>query len=256
MKKFIWGILLLAAAVLLVLMELGVGFGAGGGIFGFSTMDIVVAAVLLAIGVNCCIDGNWEALPFVAAVLFCALESDIARLVGSASSNLMNNGVVFLCAVIASVGISLLSSPFKRRKKKGKNRFKVVINGNHDRNDDEDDDKHGKYDEDDEENCVKMSSASKYFDCTVAKSFCYEVKMGDANLYFTNTENVQGELHLEVSCYMGNMDVYVPHAWRIENRVRTKLGAISEPAGMMSGNGPLLVIEGDNKMGNIDIHYI
>lgn len=256
MKKIIWGVLLLAAAVLLVLMELGVGFGAGGGIFGFSTMDIVVAAVLLAIGVNCCIDRNWEILPFVAAVLFCALESDIARLVGSSNSNLMNNGVVFLCAVIASVGISLLSSPLKKRKKK-KNKFQFVLNGNDARDDDDDDDdKHGKYDEDDEENCVKMSSASKYFDCSVAQSFCYEVKMGDANLYFTNTENVQGEVHLEVSCYMGNMDVYVPHTWRIKNKVSTRLGAISEPEGSMSGNGPLLVIEGDNKMGNIDIHYI
>lgn len=252
MKKFIWGILLLAAAVLLVLMELGVGFGAGVGISGFSTMDIVVAVVLLAIGVNCCIDRNWELLPFVAAVLFCALESNIAELVGSTSSNLMNNGVVFLCAVIASIGISLLSSPFKRRKKK-KNKFQFTWNGNEGR--DEDDD-NGKYDEDEEGNCVKMSSASKYFDCTVATSFYYEVKMGDANLYFTNTENVQGKLHLEVFCYMGNMDVYVPHTWRIENKVRTKLGATSEPEGAMFGDGPLLVIEGDNKMGNIDIHYI
>lgn len=247
MKKFVWGVLLLAAAVLLLMMELGVGLGAVDGIYGFSVMDIFLTAVLLAIGINCCIDRNWEILPFVFAVLFCVLEADLARLVGSASSNLMNNGVVFLCAVIASIGISLLTSPFQKRKRKEKDqsekgKFEFVWNSK------------GKYDND--ENCVKMSSATKYFDCTSDTSFRFDVRMGDGNLYFTNTENVQGTLYLEVSCYMGNMDVYVPHAWRIENRVHTKLGSTSEPDNGMAGGGPLLVIEGENKMGNIDIHYV
>ena len=238
MKKIVWGILLLAAAVVLLLMELGVGFGSV--IAGFSVMDIVLSAVLLAIAINFCIDRNWDALPFVFAVMFCVLESDIARLLGRADENLVNNWVIFICALASSIGISLLISPFKKHKRKHKKKgkeFSFSFNS-------------------EDEDGVKMSSASKYFDCATHSRFFYRVHMGDGNLYFTNTENVQGDLYLTVYCHMGNMDIYVPHQWRIQNNVHAKLGVVSEPDNTMAGNGPLLVIDGENKMGNIDIHYI
>ncbi len=237
MKKIVWGVLLLAAAVLLLLLELGVGFGAFWG--GFSLLDVIISAVLLAIGINFCIDRNWDALPFVLAVLFCVLESDIARLIGRSDENLVNNWVIFACAVISSIGISLLMSPFKKHRRKHKGGVSFSYNSGNENG-----------------NSAKMTSASKYFDCTNHSEFYYEVKMGDAELYFTNTENVQGEIRLTVECLMGNMEIHVPHQWRIQNKVRAKLGVVSEPGNAMAGEGPVLVVDGETKMGNIDIHYI
>lgn len=232
MKKVIWGMLLIVAAVCILLCSLNADLGVIGSL---PTFFIIVTAVSVAVLISLCIDRSWKNLPFLAAFWFLLTEKDIAALLGREDSNLINNWLVVGCAVLLSIGISLILSPIKRAKKKRNNsHFHVYIGNEHSKS--------------------RFSSESRYIDCKTFKNYWYEVKMGDGSIYFVNPEQYTGNGILEVSCKMGNIEINVPAGWNIQNDVECKLGSVSMPD-CIAADGPMLTVCGFCKLGNINIRY-
>lgn len=228
MKKTIWGILILAAAVCILLGSLGVNLGLIGEL---PTFTVVVLAVALAIVVCLAVDREWAIIPFPVAVAFLLVEDEIASLIGREGEDLIGFWAVLGCAVLMSIGLSLVTVPAKARRNE-KNAEKSGVGAG----------------------SKVFGSDSRYIDCRNFREFSYDVKMADGELYFLHPEEYAGNGVLVVSCKMGNLSIHVPAGWNIQNDIDCSLGAVSMPEAGNPG-GPSLRITGECHLGNIDITY-
>lgn len=241
MKKIVWGVLLIAVAVLVILNAAGVELGVIGGI---AFNRLLLSAVLLAVTICLAIDGAFWFTPFPLAAIFCVLEKDIARWIGSESSNIISNWMVFGCAALMALGISFITSPIKRMRRKAKKKIAAGIGATCY------DDKSGKS----SSSSACFSSETKFIDCKSFNNYYYYIKMGSGTVFFENADAYTGGGTLTLECSMGNIDVIVPSDWKIETDIKTSMGSTTIPADI-NRQGPVLYINGTNKMGSIDIKY-
>lgn len=228
MKKLFWGIILILAAALIILSCAGINLGFIGIL---PITDILLSAVLLAIGVNAICEKNYWLTPYPLALIFFLFEKEIAIYCGKADTNIISNWLVLLCAVIFSVGISLIFSGFGHRKHRVFN-FKLNDKG------------HG----------APLGAETKYIDAGALDNFWYKVNMGSGELFFTNTENYKGGGTLNVECNMGNLEINVPSGWHLLTDIETSLGNTEIP-GIGTPDGPQITVKGRNHMGNLEIHF-
>ena len=231
MKKVVYGIMLIAIAICIVLSAMGVGLGF---ISQLSVVDIILSIALLIFAFNLILDRAYPAIPFPIMIMFFFLEDDIARFMGRTDENLISNWLVLLCTVLVSMGISLIYYPVKKKQIKT---FCAEKKGNW-----------GK-----EGNKTMFSSDVKYVDCANFNEQYYHVNMGNLDVQFTNTEEFKGGL-LRLSCNMGNINVYVPRGWNIKTEIDNHLGNVDIPSKEYQ-DGPILNIEAQNSMGNIEIIF-
>lgn len=227
MRRILWGTLLLAGAVLIILSSLNVELGFIGLL---SVSDLILGAVIIAIGACLAYDRMWSALPFVAAVLFFVFESEIAASLGRDSDNILNNWVVIVCAALASIGISFITSPVKERKFKKKEEY-------------------GKY-----SSATRFANDVKYFDCAKFTKYYYKLSMSNGEICFENTDQYAGDGILTVNCKMSNLVINVPSDWCVESQIVNKLGEVNVPASA-NPSGPRFVIDGESNMSTIEVRY-
>ncbi len=226
MKKVIFGILLLLAAVFIILSATGVDLGF---ISFISVTDLVLSAIFLAFVICMIIGGPYGLIPFALMLWFFLLESSIAEWVGMPGQDVISNWLVFGCAVLATVGISLICGGSKQ---KGVYWFKGKKNSNK----------------------TFASDEIRYIDCNSFTNYYYKVDMGNGTVYFENPESYKGGGRLEVECRMGNLDIYIPNGWRIVPDIQNSMGNVDYPR-TSNANGPAVHLIGKCKMGNISIHY-
>jgi predicted membrane protein len=155
---------------------------------------------------------------FPIALLFMLLETEIADWAKLPDENIINNWFVLLAAVIADSAFNLLIP--KRTKKEHSNRF---------------------------------SNATHYFDVSkTTKSNVYN-RMGNTEVYYQNAELADPavELELTVSNKMGNVSIYVPTDWIVEDEISNHMGNVEIREN--TGCGIRLILKGENKMGNIEV---
>ena len=227
MRRILWGTLLLAGAILIILSSLNVELGFIGLL---SVSDLILGAIIIAIGACFAYDRMWSALPFVAAVLFFIFESEIAESIGKESGNILNNWVVIVCAVLASIGISFITSPVKEKKFKKKEEY-------------------GKY-----TSSTRFANDVKYFDCANFNNYYYKLSMSNGEISFENTDKYSGNGNLTVNCKMSNLVINVPSNWCVESKIVNKLGEVTIP---MSANpsGPRLILDGETNMSTVEVRY-
>lgn len=223
MKKVILGVLLVISAVLMLLSAVGVSLGM---ISDFSVVGMLICVAVIAWAVKTVADGSWENIPLVLFVGFFFLEDDIARYLGYADTDIANNWIVLLSAVLCTVGLGGIKSAVTNNS---------LFTGFKNRSE------------------TKLGSEAKYIDCNSFSKYHYKVSMGSGELYFQNIESYTGGGKLSIECHMGNMEIYVPNSWRIEADIQTSVGNTEIP--QSSGDGPVLEIRGTNKMGNVEIIY-
>ena len=217
-KKAFWGILLLLTAAALIIY----GMGIGPEIFGLPLYKLIFTAVLVAWTVAKIVfsDTLRERFKifFPLALIFMLLEPEIAAWASLPDENIVNNWFVLLAAVIADSAFNLLIP--KRTKKEHSNRF---------------------------------SNATHYFDVSkTTKSNVYN-RMGNTEVYYQNAELADPavELELTVSNKMGNVSMYVPTDWIVEDEISNHMGNVEIREN--TGCGIRLILKGENKMGNIEV---
>lgn len=248
MKKITWGILLLLTAALIFLYAIDAPLG-------FIRENLSVRALLgcllcVAILVNLITEKEWEALPLLGGALLLILEKPLAAWLGRPGEDLYSFWIVLLCATLACAGISCLTDPIK------KHRRQHVRIGTSDRSsagsredDDNDDDR-----DDGDEDRTEYGEDARYIDCRRFTHYEYGVRMGSADIYFEHIEDYKSGAVLTLTCKLGNIVVHVPSGWRIQCEMSNSLGAITTPT-HIPGDGPVLIIRGANKLGNVEILY-
>lgn len=231
MKRIVWGIIIIAVAVVLLLNGMDVTLGVIGDI---PVLTLIGLAVLTA--VFCClvIDKAWEILPFVAAGAFVLLEPQIAGWMGREGTNIISNWLVFGCAALIAVGIAFLNRPLKKKGKAIKN---ANTNGGAMKS-----------------GCgaLFMGEETKIINCANFTEFKYSVTMGEGRIIFENTEAYAGDGVIDVTVKMGDAEIVVPQNWNISCDVKCEGGSVDYPD-IMTVGGPLLTIVGNVRMGNLSV---
>ena len=101
----------------------------------------------------------------------------------------------------------------------------------------------------------RLSSTTKYVDCSKNREIsCYN-KLGSTEVYFTNTESFKGMAKLMVVNKMGNVEIFVPSDWVVSFDVVNNLGNVDCEKSPKANPKKCLVITGYNKFGNIEVTY-
>ena len=222
MKKIFYGLILVAAAVLILLGSLGVPLGFIGTL---PVVDLVLSVILLIFTISVTIHGIYWAIPFPLAGIFMTLESEIAAAAGLEDKNIISNWIVLLCALLIAIGTGLISSRLRRTPfVKSRSRS------------------------------VRLSAQTKYIDCKNFSNYRYSVYLGSGSVYFENADKYAGGGVLNIKCELGNLEIHVPSEWWLATDIETTLGNTEVEQG---GNesGPLLTIKGICNKANVQITF-
>ena len=217
-KKVFWGILMLLTAAALIFY--GSGYGAevlGLPLYKFLFAIVLAAWILAKIIFSDSLRERFKIF-FPIGFLFMVLETEISHWAGLPDENIINNWFVIMAALIADSAINFIIP--KKNTKGHSNKF---------------------------------SSTTHYIDAAETKQSWVYNRMGDATVYYQNTELADKDVPLELNITnkMGNVTVHVPADWVIVDKISTNMGNIDIREGI--GGGLTLTLLGENKMGNIDV---
>lgn len=230
------GFLLVIAAVLITLDALKIKIVFFSGV---SAIAIICGALLTAWAIAELVKLNIPNIVFPLAFLFMIFEKQIASLMGHNTKNLINNGLVFLIAILLHFGLKLI---IPRRKRKKRINFGNGFTYEYDSNNS------GL----DSSNSNNLGSKIVYIDCESFKKETIENNLGASQVYFSNTDQYEGNGILHIENNLGSVKVNVPSEWKIVTDVDNNLGSVSEPTDKSSGDKKLMIVV-ENQLGAVQI---
>ena len=114
------------------------------------------------------------------------------------------------------------------------------------------------YDDNDNVECsVAMGSSSKYLHSTSLKSAYLSCHMGTLNVFFDNvTLHPEGAV-VKVDCTMGDINLYFPKGWVVNNEISSFLADIEEVNNRnRETSGAVVRLTGNVNMGDVEIIYV
>ena len=227
--KIFWGFGAILLAVLLLLNTLGVLTPAFDVVGGVSALQIVLALFVFAFLISRLIKLKFGSIFIPLSFLFMIFERNIAFALGLESENIINNWLLFFCALLISIGISLLiPSKAKRWKKHKKDR---AMKSN------------------------RFASSTRYIDC---ESFVEEYihnELGELKIYFENTDSFTSGAVINLYNRLGATDIYVPREWNVKENITNNLGDVSSYE-KGDPEGPTLILSGHNELGAVSVKFI
>lgn len=101
-----------------------------------------------------------------------------------------------------------------------------------------------------------FGSCAKYVNTDALINATFENSFGEMKIYFDNAviKNGVADINLEVS--FGNVILYIPKTWNVENHLKRSLGTLREQNQNQSEGFPTLRIYGEISLGDALIIYI
>lgn len=222
-NRIVFGLLFIACAVCIILDAVGVSLGFLSGIPAWVLILTVINLIWLF---DAIIKLKLSMVFLPIAFIFMLLEKHIALWCGLGKSNIINNWIVFLCALLLCIGAKLIIP----KKRFGK-RFSKI--------------KH--------HHTSPGTASTVYVDCeTEDETVTVKNELGACNVYFSNVESYKGGMVLEVYNELGAMTINVPKEWNIVTNIKNELGAVtaSEEEGTTDKT---IFINGKNELGSVRI---
>lgn len=223
-NRTFWGVALIVAAVAMLLDGAGVMHTLWSDLGGLSLLRLIVGVILLARMIYCWMNRWFREPVWELAALFMLFEKNVAYVCGREDPNLVSNWLILLCALLITVGISLILP--KSLKKPVERAVTEAVSSS------------------------SYGSTQVRVDC---RNFTYQLvenDMGATTVYFDNPEAYVGDAVLEIVNHMGAVTVLVPSSFRVEMTIANHLGNIQGPA-PVHGDGPLVTVSGSNELGAV-----
>lgn len=224
-NKIVWGIILIAAAVLLIVDALGLLAPISGVMGEISLLKIALALIILYFIISRLIKGHISFIFIPLSLLFMLFEPNIAYMLGRRGEdlNLISNWLLLLSAIILTIGFSLIFGRTNRKSAHGKS---VGALGNN----------------------------NEYIDAAeFTETKQIENNLGSYNVYFNNADRYNGNGMLLIENNLGETNIYVPSEWKVDSHIENNLGSVTT-IGNDSTDGPVIVIRGENNLGSVRIH--
>ncbi len=230
LSKIFWGLGFILLAVFLLLNAFGVMTPVLNVIGGVSVLQVILGLFLISFIISRIIRLRFTFILVPLSLLFMVFETNVAFVLGMEDENIINNWLLLGCALLVSIGISILtpkSIKFRKKFKDGKGTTKHNQFGSH----------------------------AIYIDCAkFAEQMIYNY-LGEYTVHFENTEHFTGGALLNVYNKLGSVVIYVPREWNINEHIDNNLGDVSY-SGQSDENGPTLILSGSNELGEIQIKFI
>lgn len=228
--KIFWGLGFVLAALFLLLDAVGVITPFLDVVGGISAAQVICALFLCAFVISRIIKLKFHEIFIPLALLFMLFEDNIAFVLGLEDDNIIGNWLLFWCAVLLSVGVSILtpksrSLNFRVTKKRSSKRTHAI------------------------------GSSTTYVDCEEFVEEHIVNNLGETVIHFENEASFTSGAILNIENKLGEVVVYVPEQWNVKLNISSKLGDV-EQKGKGSADGPTLVINGTNELGDIVIMFI
>ena len=233
--KIFWGLGFILAALLLIVDALGIIAPLESFAGKISIFSIIAAFLLIAFMVSQLIYGRVYWIFFPIALIYILFEKNVATIAGLEKTNIIHHGIVITIAGLLTIGFVILFSSRKKKKRTSGVSFECSANKK------------------DAEN--KFGSSVIYVDCTDFTPCHIENNMGDCSVYFENIASYCGGKTIHVENNLGSICINVPRGWIVKSSIDTHLGGTGVETNEV-GCGPLLYINGENKLGSISVRYV
>ena len=234
------GIFFVLAAFLLI-------FEAVGGSFGITWLDkaplfrLLLAATLTIWALVKLFSGRFAAVFFPLAFAFMFIEDWIASVCKLENENIVNNGLLLLCALLLTIGFSILTSDWKlihiRKNDTPNHAYSLGSQGIYSTDG-------GKY---------TFGDYTKYIDSATFVEVSVSNSFGETGIYFENVDAYVGGGTLYVTNSFGELNVHVPSTWNISLNPTNTFGTINAPHRDHVENAPTITICATNSFGDINI---
>ena len=230
---------LILIAVILILDAVDVLAPVTAVIGNISVITIALGLLLIAFAVERVIKGKLHEIFIPLALLFMLFEKNIAKLLGLSSPNIVHNGILFISAVLLSIGFGLLIGNIKKKliKKKVYSHSSPRVEYS------------------DEKVECSFGSATVYIDSATLSPRFVENSFGSCAVYFENPERYMGGGVVKVENNFGQMTLHVPSSWQVSVKNDNNLAGSSIPK-HENVNGPTLTIYSENNFGSLNVKYI
>lgn len=212
-----WGIVLLGGAALLILQDIGVGFG-----YGITVWRIIAGIFCLAWFIDKLFTLEFAHTIFPLAFEFLIFEAPIAHAIGHKSNNLINDWIVLLAALLATIGLGILL-PSKKQK----------VNGHE----------------------VLPGNSTLYFDAADLSTAAIHDNLGNVNAYITNRDAYTGNGVIHIKDNLGKIKLHLPQEWNIILESHDNLGSVSAPEQKDGVYTHSITVNVHDNLGSISIVY-
>lgn len=226
--KIFWGLGFVLAALFLLLDALGVITPFLDVVGGISAVQVIYGLFLIAFVISRIIKLKLHEIFIPLALLFMLFEDNVAFMLGLEDDNIISNWPLFWCAVLLSVGVGILTAGKRKIKVSKGNRVKK----NH-----------------------AIGASTSYIDCSDFVEEHIINNLGETVIHFENEASFTSGAVLHIENKLGETVVYVPEQWNVKLNITSKLGGV-EQKGKGNADGPTLVINGTNELGEIVIMFI
>lgn len=227
-SRILLGVGFIAAAVLLVVNQLNLLD------FRLGFMTIILGIIFLALVIKGLIDRSIYLTVFSLAFLVITFSKELHI------EKMLSPMKILFIALLVAIGLSLLFTHSFRPK--------VII----------DRELGDSTIEENSDNIVidqHMGDTSRYVHSQNLKSIQINTSMSDVNVYLDDAKAAGDRVDVMLNASMGDVELFVPLSWQVENHLRTTLGDITFK-GESNGGGPTLVLQGKSSMGDVTINYV
>jgi hypothetical protein len=236
-SKFIWGIALVAVAVLLLLNAFGITLGLPESI---PLWRILLGALCAVWTISELIKLNIPGIFFPLTFIVMLFERELAVALGihTETGDIASTWLFLLIALLLTVGTSLILP----RALRGHGFIKIGDTVKH---------KFGKH----VGHVDRIGGRSvRYIDCSNGISEDIENELSACEIYFINTAAYDGNGTLTLNNDLGSIILHVPADWIVTTSIENSLGSIKIPHQAAEG-GKILHLKGDNSLGSIVVLF-
>lgn len=256
-KNILTAILLLALSASLILWKLDV-FALPEAFGQIAIWQLIIAIIMVVVIFHSIIDINYVGIFFPLAILAIIFDKPLGI-------TAITPWIVLIVALLLTIAFEKLlpshwiKRHFKSNVKEFKQGFKdgfkddgPTINvdfsengGNSDFNDDNEYIYHS----------IKMGSGTKYITSRNLKTADLSSEFGELSAYFERAQVPGGEVTIHTKVAFGEMNLYIPREWNVNNKVAVSMGDCTDNASSIPGEegGVKCVINGSVNFGDLNI---
>ncbi len=208
-KKVFHAVLLIALALCLILWKLNL-FSLPASVAGVSTWGLIIAAIMVAIIIHCIIDLSFSGIFVPLAIIGIIFDKPLGI-------TAITPWTILIAAILLTVAFDMLFSKHKIRR-----RFAHDHHGHFS-------DQYGTEVSEEDQNGhithgVRFGSSTKYIRNDNLASADLSAQFGQLSVFFDGAKVPTNRVDLRCSVSFGELDVYIPKEWHVENKVGVTLG--------------------------------
>lgn len=228
-NKIMWGVLLVLAAIILIVGEMGYYPEV-------NLFSIVATVILIGIIIKSIIKLSFEGILFPLAFI-CIINKEILGLTE------ISPWIMLFAALLGSIGLSMI---FDKGSKKGYNckwdskDIDIV---------DIEDEGHVKFH-------TSFGGGTKYVNTDKFEQADLSCQFGGMEVYFDKAVMHNGKAVIRLDVSFSGVELYIPKEWTVVNQINVVLGGVEEKRGAQGEPDKVVTIIGNVKFAGVEIIYV